>query len=72
MIKRMEDWDWEEWNEKYEAFERLINRTLFWVIVATIIGALVFNMITLTSMVKVALESQPTSSDQTEAAYGQI
>ena len=70
--KRMEDWEWEEWNEKYEAFERLANRTLFWVIVATIIGALVFNMITLTSMVKVALESQPTSSDQTEAAYGQI
>ena len=72
MIKRMEDWEWEEWNEKYEAFERLVNRTLFWVIVAAIIGALVFNMITLTSMVKEMIDSRPWHENQTEAAYGQI
>lgn len=74
MIKRrMEDWEWEEWNEKYEAFTRIINRTLFWAIVAVIIGALVFNMIALTSMVKMALDSRPaTSPVQTEAAHGQI
>ena len=72
MIKRMEDWEWEEWNEKYEAFERLVNRTLFWVIVAAIIGALVFNMITLTSMGKEMIDSHPWHENQTEAAYGQI
>lgn len=72
MINRMEDWEWEEWNEKYEAFTRIINRALFWTIVVVIIGALVFNMIALTSMVKMALDSRPTSPDQTEAAYGQI
>lgn len=73
MIKRrMEDWEWEEWNEKYEAFTRIINRTLFWAIVAVIIGALVFNMIALTSMVKMALDSRPASPNQTEAAHGQI
>jgi hypothetical protein len=70
--KRMEDWEWEEWNEKYEAFERLANRALFWAIVVMIIGALVFNMITLTSMVKEMLDSRPTHENQTEAAYGQI
>ena len=29
MIKRMEDWEWEEWNDKYEAFERFIGRATF-------------------------------------------
>ena len=72
MIKRMKDWEWEEWNDKYEAFERFIGRATFWAIVVVIIGALVFNMIALTSMVKMALDSRPTSPDQTEAAHGQI
>ncbi len=72
MIKRMEDWEWEAWSEKYEAFERLVSRTIFWLIVGTIIGALIFNMVTLTLMVKTVLNSRPTSPDQTEAAYGQI
>lgn len=73
MIKRrMEDWVWEEWNEKYEAFERFIGRIFFWAIVIIIIGALVFNTAALTMMMKEMIDSRPTSPDQTEAAYGQI
>lgn len=49
---RMEDWEWEEWNEKYEAFEKICGRALFWTIVVVIIGSLVANMAMLTWMVK--------------------
>ena len=53
MINPMrEDWEWEEWNEKYEAFEKICGRALFWTIVVLIIGSLVANMAMLTWMVK--------------------
>ena len=73
MIKRRtEDWEWEEWNEKYEAFERFIGRFFFWSIVIIIIGALVFNAAVLTMMMKEMIDSRPWHENQTEAAYGQI
>ena len=69
MIKKcMEDWEWEAWNDKYEAFERFIGRFFFWAIVTIIIGALVFNAVCLTSMMKTMIDSRPTHSDQVEAA----
>ena len=53
MIKHMrEDWEIEAFNERYEAFEKICGRALFWTIVVVIIGSLVANMAMLTYMVK--------------------
>lgn len=67
MIKRMEDWEWEEWNNKYKAFERFIGRFFFWTIVIIIIGALVFNAVVLTAMMKTMIDSRTGHPDQVEA-----
>lgn len=67
MIKRMEDWEWEAWNDKYEAFERFIGRFFFWAIVIIIIGALVFNAAILTMMMKEMIDSRSWHPDQVEA-----
>ena len=53
MINRMhEDWEIEAFNERYEAFEKICGRALFWTIVVLIIGSLVANMAMLTWMVR--------------------
>jgi hypothetical protein len=46
------DWEIEAFNERYEAFEKICGRVLFWVIVVVIIGGIVANMAMLTWMVK--------------------
>lgn len=66
--QKMDDWDWEAWNDKYKAFERFIGRFFFWAIVTIIIGALVFNAVCLTAMMKTMIDSRPGHPDQVEAA----
>lgn len=46
------DWEIEEFNKRYEAFEKICGRVLFWTIVVLIIGGIVANMAMLTYMVK--------------------
>lgn len=48
----MHDWEFEEFNARYEAFEKVCGRALFWTIVVLIIGGIVANMAMLTWMVK--------------------
>ena len=53
MINRMhEDWEIEAFNERYEAFEKICGRVIFWTIVVLIIGGIIVNMAMLTYMVK--------------------
>lgn len=70
MIKRMEDWEWEEWNDKYEAFERFIGRATFWFVIVAVIGALIINMVMLTSIIRTYCQERANGA-QMEINYGQ-
>ncbi|MBQ9694445.1 MAG: hypothetical protein IJV69_06795 [Kiritimatiellae bacterium] len=69
-MRKMEDWEWEAWIEKYEGFERFIGRATFWFVIVAVIGALIINIVMLTSIIRTYCQERANVAQQ-EANYGQ-